>query len=570
MSFAAVLWPYGQASPAWLSRFVADLPDDWTGKMVGPNAFVAVGGRWPPPCQLFSWGVAIGDLYRRADLEAELPRARHARARALCARSWGQYVALFAGERGEAWSVLRDPSGALDALAWARDGALIVSADIPSFLQPWLPDGASIDWAGVAGLVAEPVRASADVALSGVHGLAPGEIWSPQTGATSVWTPAGAARRGAAPASQAGLREQVDAVVGAMSGEQVMIELSGGLDSAIVAGALCAQGKAPDLALNYYVQDLGGDERAFARAAAEHLGLELQAVEKPTPGFELEGLRQTAGRARPAFNALDYEHDRDVAARCLEQGLDTLVTGQGGDHIFFQAPSAHIAADAMGAGLTPRMLAVLAQRLGGSAWGILGQALKARMAPPPPPRRPAHLSPAAWSALDERPVHPWLADLAGLAPAKALQAASLAAALSLQGASRRGAAARLRHPLLSQPMMEYCLPIPIAELTMGGHDRAMARAAFAGRLPSEIVRRQGKGRLTSHYGRSVAAGLGELRPLLIEGRLAREGLLERAVLEEMLSLEALAWRGGFGVILQLAAIELWVQAWEGRSRRVLR
>lgn len=70
--------------------------------------------------------------------------------------------------------------------------------------------------------------------------------------------------------------------------------------------------------------------------------------------------------------------------------------------------------------------------------------------------------------------------------------------------------------------------------------------------------------LSSHYGRMIAAGLDDLAPLLLEGRLAQEGLLDLEVVARMLSLEHLVWRGGYGLHLALAAIEHWVRAWEQR------
>jgi len=170
-----------------------------------------------------------------------------------------------------------------------------------------------------------------------------------------------------------------------------------------------------------------------------------------------------------------------------------------------------------------------------------------------------------WSR--RRPVHPWLSDLEGLAPAKALQVASLANTLMLVGPTRRAEAARLSHPLLSQPMMELCLPASIDVLTCGGQDRALAREAFGERLPACVIERLGKGKLTSHYGRGVARGLGQLRPFLLQGRLAQQGFFDLPVLEAVLTPHHLAIAGGFGGVLNLAAVELWVRQWEERLAR---
>lgn len=564
MSYLAVAWPGEQSPPTWVGALVGALPRDWSSQMATSNIFVACGGRFAPPIRVLGGGVLIGEAVGRAGaLERKTSNVAE-QARRLSNQIWGSYVALLAGERAGLPCILRDPGGGLDGLVWRADEALLISDDLPAWLRPWMPLELAIDWGLVAAMLCDPVLASAGVALKGVEGLAPGVLWSPTSPRQAIWTPALAAgpRAPSRLQAMAELPDLVDEVVGALAGEKSLIELSGGLDSAIVASALRATGKAAE-GLNYFSAELGGDERTYARAVADLNGLKLAEIEKPAPSLDLAALASAAGGARPGFNALDFEHDLDVAARCISMGADTLLTGQGGDHVFFQAPTALIAADAMGQGPNAGMLAVLARRLGCSVWRVLGEALGARLGRAPERDKPAHLSAKAWKLASGAPIHPWLEGLGGLPPAKALQARCLAAALSLSGASRRGAAARLRHPLLSQPVMEYCLPIPVKDLTCGGHDRALARTAFASRLPASVATRQGKGRLTSHYGRAIASGLPSLRALLIEGRLAQEGLLNVEVLDRMLTREHLAWRGGYGAIMGLTAVELWVRAWEG-------
>lgn len=569
MSYLLVAWQGDDVPPSWVDALIAALPGDWRTQMAAANVLVARGGRHEPPLRIQSDCFLIGEVFGG-------PSAREARggqdadrARRLCHQSWGSYVALLVGEAGS-HSVFRDPSGGLDCLAWSIGTATLVADDLPAWLDPWLPAELAIDWDYVAAMLCDPASAFGDVALKGVEGIAPGALWSPAHGRQAIWTPARAARGARVSRAQAlaVLPDLVDEVVGALAGAHTLIELSGGLDSAIVASALRANEKSAE-GLNYFTKEPGGDERSYARAVAHLNGLKLTEVEKPAPSLDLAGLASASCAARPGFNALDVEHDQDVAQRCLSQGFDALLTGQGGDHVFFQAPSALIAADAIGRGLGPGMLQVLSRRLGRSAWSILAEALGARLGGEPLKGKPAHVSLRAWAAAASPRVHPWLEDLRGLAPAKALQAACLGAAIGLQGASRRGEAARLRHPLLSQPIMEFCLPIAVADLTLGGHDRALARNAFASRLPGCVVERRGKGRLTSHYGRSIASGLAHLRPLLLEGRLAQAGLLDLEVVDLMLSYEHLAWRGGYGAIMSMTALELWVRSWEARMGRPL-
>jgi asparagine synthase (glutamine-hydrolysing) len=181
---------------------------------------------------------------------------------------------------------------------------------------------------------------------------------------------------------------------------------------------------------------------------------------------------------------------------------------------------------------------------------------------------PAFLTAAARDAAARAEPHPWLADLQGVAPAKRRQIAGLVHGLLFSGASERGRQADLVHPLLAQPVVEYCLASPADVMTAGGRDRAFVRKAFADRLPAEIIGRRSKGNLSAYYSRMVAASLPLLRSRLLEGRLVAERLVDRDALEAALDVDELMWRGRCGEIMDLVTLEAWVQAWEGRLKRL--
>ncbi|MDP3747817.1 MAG: hypothetical protein Q8Q88_12300 [Phenylobacterium sp.] len=85
-----------------------------------------------------------------------------------------------------------------------------------------------------------------------------------------------------------------------------------------------------------------------------------------------------------------------------------------------------------------------------------------------------------------------------------------------------------------------------------------------------MAERSTKGRLSAYYGRVLALSLAELRPLLLEGRLARQGLIDQVGLDPILSVERLLWRGGYGALVNLIMLELWVRAWEARIHALRR
>ncbi|MNY26078.1 hypothetical protein D3C86_1599060 [compost metagenome] len=134
----------------------------------------------------------------------------------------------------------------------------------------------------------------------------------------------------------------------------------------------------------------------------------------------------------------------------------------------------------------------------------------------------------------------------------------------LHGPSRLTAAVDVFHPLLSQPVIEACLGLTTPQLTLGRRDRALARLAFRDRLPPEVLQRRSKGELTAYFGRMIADGLPDLRPWLLDGRLAALGVIDRRSAEAALTRDALIRCGDYPDILLAAMFEGWVRAWDNR------
>ncbi len=122
-------------------------------------------------------------------------------------------------------------------------------------------------------------------------------------------------------------------------------------------------------------------------------------------------------------------------------------------------------------------------------------------------------------------------------------------------------------PLLSQPLIELCLRIPTYVLIKNGMDRATARRAFAPDLPPEVVKRRNKGRIDQHLRNVMDANLNFVRDRLLNGRLVKEGLLDRRNLELYLTRERSPADFQYAEILQEhLCIEAWLSRWlDGRQ-----
>jgi asparagine synthase (glutamine-hydrolysing) len=353
----------------------------------------------------------------------------------------------------------------------------------------------------------------------------------------------------------------------------LITELSGGLDSSIVAAALGETGFAGRVAqwLNRYGDRAEGDERDFARLVTDRLGVALTTTRKPLTPLDQAGLAETATGLWPAINSVDAGRDVDTVCRLDETGASGIISGDGGDAVFFQMPTPLVWADELRrrglAALTSPLLADVARRTHLSVWSVIGRAWAEHRGRAPPDMTP---SPFVTSEVRDgyaKAAHPWVRDALrqGVPPAKCLQVVALANSQLFLGPSRRTAQADLLFPLLSQPVMEFCLSIAAPDLASGSFDRPFARAAFAGRLPEGVLARRAKGNLTAYFARLVAASADWLAPYLLDGCLCDAGVLDRTAVASALQPDQILWTTEASGLLTVAAVEAWVRHWQGRA-----
>jgi asparagine synthase (glutamine-hydrolysing) len=371
----------------------------WTTALEDPGLWIATPAVRPVTARLLPPGrlVVAGELFPSQGDRAEPLRSDSALAWGewLTGARWGRYLALIRSSSGLAEAVLRDPSGAREALLWTQDGVTFFSSALPDWLLESARPGFRLDWNAVGGFLADPLSLLGPGALHGLTLPAPGDLHSLDPGAApvSLWRPAWAAGeiRAEADAGEA-LRRTLDACIGTLlSGERTwLVEVSGGLDSAFVAGsaAAAAPGRIRS-GFNLFSGSVEGDERGYAEAVAARCGLQLTtALRTPAP-FDLDALAERSGGARPALGAFDLPYDRALAACSADLGADGVVTGQGGDAVLFEAPHAGVFADewrARGLGaVRDGMLAAVARWTRRSAWSVLAEAVagaKPRRRPP--------------------------------------------------------------------------------------------------------------------------------------------------------------------------------------------
>jgi len=556
-----------------LKTLLASDPSCWTIASEQADHLIAIpdGGRFTIEGNPRFPTILIGDVFFReqsAGEAASLPGIGRFKAYCehLTAKRWGAYLAVAPGISGRL-QIFRDPVGMRDCATWTAAGIRFVASDPVPWLYLTAPDGLAVDWQLAAGILAQPSAVLETSPLTGIETVPAGtlvEFDGCELRATRLWHP----RQFCSSARDnqddpTGFRITIAQCVDTWIERypNSMVELSGGFDSAVVAAA--GKGRHPRCGINFFTADLSGDERRYARVIANHVGMPLHEMFMPVATLSEDDLQGMPIGLRPGLGSTTLFHDRRLSEVAAQVGTDALLTGQGGDAIFFQHPTPLIAGEPQFPRFNARAHARLAQWCETSIWTTarhaFGRSIEREMSRPDEAMRQFPLAlPASNAPLD------WAGDLSGLTPAKRLQVEAIAGDRAAFGPSWRSQAMTVVHPLLSQPLIEQVLGIDVFKLTEGRRDRALARRAISCLLPEAITRRAGKGALTQFFGRSLAGSTSFLQAYLLDGELAAHGVFDRTRLEPMLDRDFLMQFDCYGKILSALVMERWAREWRDR------
>ena len=532
-------------------------------------------------------GVVLGKVFRKIDFDGlaspeaaftpkEATAILNSEGRSLVQHHWGRYVAFL--HSTTCASVLRDPTGTLPCFVLKHAGVTIVFswledvlAALPGVLRP------AVNWAALEAHIRLGALSGRATCLEGIRQVLPGERVRLLDGHGDVlWSAVEVASHGASPDpcdAMPVLRDTVRSCVRSWAGGygQLLLRLSGGLDSSILLSCLTPQDSAAQITcLNYFSAGADSDERAQARLVATAFDRPLVERER-TSTFRLDQVLAMARTVNPSNHIARMGASRMDAEVAAAHRATALFTGGGGDQLFFEFHRWWPAADYLrqcgfDRGLPGALMA--AARLGRvSVWHTLHMALRERLAPAVP-RHDAglHLSllnPAAGLGPDalDRHVHPALLGLAALPLGKQEQVRQLMQPIGYYEPFEQAAAPELVNPLLSQPLVELCLQWPTYLLTHGGRGRGLVRAAFADVLPPQIAWRRSKGGMEEHIKGILLANIDFARDLLLNGQLVQRGLLDRTRLELALSARPSAQQSRLTELHTYIGIEAWLSRW---------
>lgn len=501
------------------------------------------------------------------------------RGEALIERYWGRYVAFL--KSGDEVLVLREPSGALPCYTCKVGNVRMVFSDIESCLAIGV-SGFSVDWTYIAAYLAYPGLQICDTGLEEVSEIQPGERLAfrrESVERTLVWNPQKVISKGRIESFENAvlqLRATVQTCVRAWASlyQGIIHNLSGGLDSSIVLSCLIDAPTRPAITcLNYFASASKEDERRYARLAAKHFGAELVEHELRPGDLCLDSAPEIRLTPKPSSYVYDLECGVVEAELAQGRNASAIFSGSGGDGLFFHAHAELAVADFLHMkGFSPSCIGVSLDAARVSRLSIaatLVRGIKRYLVDADahagsdlgPERTIVPMAIREAVANDAKSTHPWLRDSVRMPPGFRFQVLCN----SIPAAYYRHITCRYEvervSVLFSQPLIELCLRIPSYLWISGGRDRAVARAAFAADLPSGVVNRTHKGTTERHVRLLLDRNAHVIRETLMDGLLVARGLLDKRVLEFLLSSRATSSSLEYTDVINHYCTEMWVQRW---------
>jgi asparagine synthase (glutamine-hydrolysing) len=521
-------------------------------------------------------GVLLGSLYcrnasfeddspaRAANLGCEQSRAiLRSNGRCLISDYWGDYVAILPDETAPTLThVIKDPTGNLPCFCTSWRGVNILFSSIADCLHLQLLQF-SVNWSFIARRIGGGVFDTDLNCLNEVSQVGRGEcLQLDSSRANSLqrliyWNPVDFAESGAvidnerfaATALRATIRSVTHTLASCHQG--ILLRLSGGLDSSIIASCLRQVPTGPAVtAFTYYVPEGNSDERRWARLAAQHVGFSEHiehALE--TKHLQVDGILGMRPLAAPvplmAYLGGGANESRAAEAR----GHTAIFSGDGGDSMFGGESVGLVIDDFLSRKhLRWRIIPLAAQVAlykDSVVWKILIDGLRrwcfgariddfrARLL------MSTGLGAKALrdSVLNEiRYPHAWFRDLDRVPWRTIWRMGNLLNTPSFYDPFRDACEMypQTVAPIYAQPVVELALRIPLYVHFLHGRERGLARQAFADDIPAAICRRRWKDRAPGAFEEMTLGNREFIRETLRSGNLAAKGLINPAAIDELL------------------------------------
>lgn len=552
-------------------------------------------------------GVILGTLFERnkdpedstASLAADLNEATTSaivasKGRHLLTHFWGDYIALIADVNSTSKWVIKDPTGDLPGSITFYRGVMVIFSCLADCLDLELMRF-TVNPLYVRSRLISIGMDRTQSSLNEVSQIGRGEFLEidpsankPLVSRESYWNPLWFSESENAiedPVSAArAVRATVRACVHTLAAchKSLLLRLSGGLDSSIILGCLSDAPCAPEIVGYTYYNPRGlSDERRWARLAAQQFG--IVHIEHPTDpaSLRLDPMLSMSPSIEPLSGLAYLERGPVERAIAQQHNCTAVFSGDGGDSSFGSECVGLVVEDYLrrhGFRADVLKLAVqVAMTRDLTIWTVIGKAMRgwllgARMSD----HRDSYLEGCRLLSQGlretvlrhDRYPHPWFSDSNGV-PWRTIYCLGMLT-LAPQFYDPFCEAHRPNPlaiaPLYSQPVIELCLRIPLHIHFNGGRSRGLARQAFTQEVPEAILQRQWKDRAPGYAEDLMSPNLALIRSILLDGVLTRDGLLDRAAVERVLSGKVSKNDVAIGEIFNYIDLELWQRHFSTNTR----
>ena len=497
-------------------------------------------------------------------------------------RCWGAFIAVAVEANGRVVRVYRDPTGRIECWRVKYAGFDVLFSHLEDVL-PLIGRLLTVNWNYLAFHLTNRWLHNEQTGYREIFELLPGDELTYDCDKVSIarkWHPASfiAEPHCTIEDARSAMRDAAERAVSnwATLYRSILVDLSGGLDSAIVLGLLRRHACHPDVVgVNYVIKHVEGDEREYANDAARLHAISVverdpaEGLKEPSPPFSLRLLR-------PATRTFPLGYDSVGISTQKAFKRDAFFSGTGGDHIFYDHLTTTASVDhyrVRGFGGLLEKAHLLAQISRSTIWSGIGavyadirstdgDAVQALM------RKCGRyfaknpfLSDGAINSMNfEHFVHPVVLDLSKSAtPSRLVQVINLIELQKHYWRYGRADESDETHPLFSQPLFEASLQTPCHWFCAGGIQRGLARQTFSDLLPESILTRKFKSSNSSHWLKAISRELPWFRALMLDGALAGSGLLKKDDLESTTRAEGLLQSANFPQYLNTVSVAQWVE-----------
>lgn len=491
---------------------------------------------------------------------------------------WGSYTAIFKERHGEV-TVVRSPFGQPSCYYCQVDGENIIFSD-PACLEMIDKRNINIDWENAIYYLKYPYTLNNTTAIEGVCKLQPGQsvtLYRGKKEIKTVWDPT--------KFYDNMINDDINHIKSVMKNiffscfgawsstfHKSLLQLSGGLDSSLVAGGMAALPNKPDIiCLTAYHHSLSSDdERDYARITAKRANYPLLEEKILSTDINTEIYNNLYMRPDPVLINPGNQFWARVIEIANQHEVDSIMTGDGGDGLFGALKNNAAALDyAYDNGITADILKVTMRsaRLADiSIWHSLWQVTYLLMTRNVGKFQIGKGQVMSWGISSHVAKYlgeldfplPWSKTAQSIPPGKFGQISDITGVSEYYSFSPDLPFIEIIQPLLSQPLAEFCLRIPYHLHQVDGRERGLARQVFSDILADEVRLR----RFKSGGGAVPNDALGQKREFfikfLLDGVLADRGFIDK---------DAISSAGLVGSIspeqvvriMQLTSVEAWAR-----------